>query len=81
MGQLLPAHEVHIPPPAATPAAALAAASPAAIAVATIHRSSEGTKENASDLLVGVSHATAVVLIPGSTTTYTEVNVADASVA
>ena len=41
-----------------------------------MYLSSEESKYNASGLLVGVSHATAAVLAPGSTTTHTEVTVA-----
>ena len=73
------------PPPAATPPAATpcAAAMPAAAAAAApaaaatspdIDLSSEEGKYNAIDLLAG----SVAVLIPGSTTTHTKVNVAAA---
>ena len=67
----------HLPAAAAVPTAATkAAAIPAAVTTRAIDLPSEECKDNASDLLAGASDATAAVLIPGSTTTHTKVNVA-----
>ena len=53
-----------------------AAAIPAAVVPPATNLPSERSKDDVSDSLGGASDATAVVLVPGSTTTHTKVNVA-----
>ena len=52
------------------------AAIPAAVTTPAVDLSSEENNYNASVLLAGAFHAAAAVLMPGSTTTHTKVNVA-----
>ena len=62
------------PPPSA--AATPDDARPAAAISAVIDLSSDQSKDNARDLLVGTAHVTAAVFIPGTTTAQTKVNLA-----
>ena len=72
-GAAKPAAATAPPPPPLPPAAAFPAAAVPAAATPAIDLASEESKDNANDLLAGTSLGRAAALVPGSTTTHTNV--------